>query len=63
MLETLERRVMFAVLDVAVGDDVERSIRFVDGDGTAVTVSIRRCAATVHFTGEGLAQISPGETS
>ena len=57
-LEPLERRLLFAngSLDVEIGG-AARAARFIDTDGTTVTVRMRgQGAATVHFTGEGLAQ-------
>ena len=49
-----------ATLDVIIGEGAARAVRFVDADGTAAKISVKGGAATVRFTGEGLAQAADG---
>jgi hypothetical protein len=62
VFERLEPRALFAVgaLDVTIGTGAARSVRFVDGDGTAVSVLMSAATASVHFAGDGLAQTGAG---
>jgi hypothetical protein len=60
MTEMLERRMMCAVLDVAVGDGAARAVTFVDADGTSITVSMKSGSALLRLSGEGLAQVTEG---
>ena len=58
--ERLEPRTLLAELVVGIGDGTPRALQFVDGDGTAVRVTIRRGMLAVRFTGDGLAQAVEG---
>lgn len=49
------------VMDVALGTGAARSVTFTDADGTVATISAAGGAATVRFTGTGLAQAPAGK--
>jgi hypothetical protein len=60
MPERLEPRMLCAFLDVTVGDGAARSLRFLDGDATSVRVSLDQGTASLHLTGDALAQSVEG---
>lgn len=58
IFESLEQRTLFAdgFLDVTIGDGAARSVRFVDADGTAASVTVRAGSAVLRLAGDGLSQ-------
>ena len=58
--ERLEPRTLLAELVVGIGDGAARALEFIDADGTAVRVTIRRGMLALRFTGDGLAQAIEG---
>src|SRR5205085_5023394 len=62
LFERLEPRAMFSAgaMDVRIGTGAARSVRFLDADGSAVSISMSGAAAIVHLTGDGLVQSREG---
>ena len=61
--EPLERRLLLATMDVAVGGAAPPAARFTDADGSAVSVSVRGGAAAIRFAGDGLSHSTAGRQS